>query len=251
MRPDEGLAVESEPTTAPVDRVAALEAQVDQLEAELHNLEVRSRLIQDSFARSSEGLQAEIDRLEAELYQKVRHWSSLADAFGYRFEGAAYGWLNAPVRACGTRVVGGSTVPHDADVRVGSLVLGNARQYEVSAPDAFAPTDDGTYRGHKLLAKVDGGARVLLVVPEHEVQSISLAYEARRVEDPDRGTRRTLTIAEGERAVLFEGCPAAQGAAEFDGGVFVAGSRCVDLDVFVDGGTQGERITLGFGVTCP
>jgi hypothetical protein len=89
------------------------------------------------------------------------------------------------------------------------------------------------------------------VVPEHEVEHISLAYEARRVEDPDRGMRRTFAISELERAVLFEGCPSAQGPAEFDGGVFVAGARCVDLDVFVDGATEGERIALGFGVTCP
>jgi hypothetical protein len=39
--------------------------------------------------------------------------------------------------------------------------------------------------------------------------------------------------------------------ARFDGGVFVAGARCVDLDVFIDGATEGERITLGFGVMCP
>jgi uncharacterized small protein (DUF1192 family) len=139
MRPGDGLPEESEPTTAPEDRVAALEAQVDQLEADLRSLECRSRLIQDSYARSVEDLRVEVDRLEAELYQKVRHWSSLADDFGYRFEGAAYGWLNAPVRASGTRVFGGSAVPHDADVRVGPLVLGNAREYEISSPETFAP----------------------------------------------------------------------------------------------------------------
>jgi hypothetical protein len=91
------------------------------------------------------------------------------------------------------------------------LVLGNARQYEVSVPDAFAPVNDGTYRGHKLLAKVDGGARVLVVVPEHELDNLSLAYEAPRVEDPDRGSRRTFATAELERAVLFRECPPAQG----------------------------------------
>lgn len=243
--------VESQPPNTPDLRVTELQAQIDNLEAELRNLEDRSRLIQDSYARSSEGLKDEVDRLRTELYEKVRYWSSLADDFGYRVQGAAYGWLNAPVRACGTRVVGGSTMPHDADVRVGPLVLGNAREYEIARPEAFAPVDDGTYRGHKLLAKVDGGARVLVVVPEHELDNLSLAYEAPRVEDPDRGTRRTLAIAELERAVLFEGCPPAQGPAEFDGGVFVAAARCVDLDVFVDGATEGTRVTLGFGMACP
>lgn len=145
VRASDPLPVESQSPDIPDNRAAELQAQIDQHEAELRSLEDRTRLIQDSYARRSEDLRVEVDLLNAELYEKVRHWSSVADDFGYQVQGAAYGWLNAPVRACGTRVLGGSAVPHDADVQVGPLVLANAREYEIARPDAFAPVDDGTY----------------------------------------------------------------------------------------------------------
>ncbi|MGH8945385.1 MAG: hypothetical protein ACRDVL_04490 [Acidimicrobiia bacterium] len=234
-------------TTSPGDssqdaasRIADLEARVRDLQGELGRSQAGAEAIAGALRNNADRLQAEIEELRAELDR----WQGTADQVGYRLEPAAYGWEQAPRRTCGSNVAGTIT-PSPHDVQVGALLLPNAAEHALANPEEFAPVD-GRYWGSKILAVVSEGARVLLVVPDHEKENASLVYKVR---DPTLPGGEPLRISDGERGVVLEGCPDHE--TQYDGGLLVAGPRCLDLDTYFDGATQGDRITLGFGTQCP
>jgi hypothetical protein len=190
-------------------------------------------------------LENRIDRLEQEVgeaWTEAAKWETLADRIGYRSQGADYGWSHAPVRPCGSDVFG-DVEASSLDIRVGALTLSLARQYE-SMPASDFEGQDGRFGGSKMLAIVDEGRRVLVTVGESSADSVSLTYAFRR--EPDRNLV-LYPIAAGEQGVILEGCSGRE--TQFDGGVFVGGPQCVDLDVYFAGSTDRHSVTLGFART--
>jgi hypothetical protein len=129
-------------------------------------------------------------------------------------------------------------------VVVGSLALYSFGQVThegaVSQLDASAFTRG---RDVKMLALVRPGAVVSLGVPPSERRAVSLDYRPGVIPS---------TVAEGDAVVTFHACASPSGAGpglggwtQFNGGILVAGARCVKFLVRSRSGTAG--LVLAFG----
>jgi hypothetical protein len=144
------------------------------------------------------------------------------------------------VRSCATAVSGSlgafSTWSKSSRV-VGGFALVWIRQAAQVAPSRFR-----TPQAVKILALVKSNEQVVLSVPRSERRHVSLIY------DPNAfvGTYR---VRDGEDSVRFQPCPGPgswEGATQFNGGVIVAGARCVTLLVTPDSG-ESTPMRSAFG----
>lgn len=131
----------------------------------------------------------------------------------------------AEVRACGTGISGQLVIT--GEVRVGPLLLnflasfgGNRGKYE---PVAF----------EKVIVVIEHGHEATVVIGERHRRQAALLY--------------TDSAAP---AVTVRGCESAR--AVFNGGIIVAGDRCLPLDVYVDDAPRPLRVDASFGAgRCP
>jgi hypothetical protein len=110
----------------------------------------------------------------------------------------------------------------------------------------------------KVLAVVQAGEEVTLVVPQAERRRMSLLYDFNSA-----GPRRPLRLSDGVSSVKFSACPKGivagtrvNGVSEsqFNGGFFVRGAHCAPIEVWVDGRKEPLRRWLPFGTgsrPCP
>lgn len=158
------------------------------------------------------------------------------------------------VRACKTSVYGTLDSPgwERHSITAGKLVFYYVDQFENQPASDFAPIPGrkGYYAGQKLLILVPRDEVATVVVPESERQNARLLYDPAVWND-----RNAYRIEDGETAVRFEGCKRGErivGAplnamTQFNGGVVVAGARCLPLEVLVRGLDGPIPVTLSFG----
>jgi len=111
----------------------------------------------------------------------------------------------------------------------------------------------------KVLALVQAGETVTVVVPEGERRHLSLLYDFKA------GPRRPLRLSDGTSSARFSACTESEEWAsgrpypdpketQFNGGFFVRGAHCATLEVWVDGQEGPLPLTLGLGTggrACP
>jgi hypothetical protein len=104
----------------------------------------------------------------------------------------------------------------------------------------------------KVLALVEAGKTVTLVVPQAERRRLSLLY------DFGRGPRRPLRLSDGTSSVRFSACSESEGwspgqpypdprETQFNGGFFVGGAQCASLEAWVERRAEPLRFGLPFG----
>jgi hypothetical protein len=158
------------------------------------------------------------------------------------------------VRACGTEVYGALGPParwQPHSVVVGALAfdgIGYAQDLSARGIRRAYRSGQGAF---KTIVLVRRGRQVTVSVPTGERGHVALSY--------DPAARSAQTVAHGEQAVVFRACPSSGGgsqmwarATQFNGGIIVDGSRCVRLEVRVDGGpARGVRVPFGRGACAP
>jgi hypothetical protein len=149
------------------------------------------------------------------------------------------------VRTCATRVSGALGDDwRDESVIVGSLALVGLSEFSEQPPADFEPRD-GRYIGTKVLAVVEGGAVVSVVVPEAERKHVSLIYDISKWRSDN-----LYAVSDGDLAVTLDACTETR-TTQFNGGFVVAGARCSELDVYNGEHPDPERVVVSFGVgTC-
>jgi hypothetical protein len=167
--------------------------------------------------------------------------------------------LKAPAaettRGCRTAVYG------DIDPRARSEATVAGPLELLAGADANQPARFFEVGGDaKVLAVVRAGAAVTLSVPEFERGRLSLLYDD---DMSGRGPRRPLRLSDGVSAVRFSACAKGmmagarvKGASEsqFNGGFFVRGAHCAQIDVWVEGREVPLRRWIPFGThgrPCP
>jgi hypothetical protein len=149
------------------------------------------------------------------------------------------------VRNCRTAIYGdlAPTVRKDA-VTVGPLTL-----LVVEGERRAAVEPSGAV---KVLALIQTGETVTVVVPEGERRRLSLLYDFKA------GPQRPLRLSDGTSSARFSACrrseewgpgrsyPDAE-ETQFNGGFFVRGAHCAMLEAWIDGRTDPLRFALGFG----
>lgn len=96
----------------------------------------------------------------------------------------------------------------------------------------------------KVLALVKQGRSAVVTVPRSERRHVSLLF------DPTGFTGGPYRVSDGESSVAFRPCPGESDswreATQFNGGIIVAGARCVTLDVRPQG-SPPRRLRSPFG----
>lgn len=156
------------------EQLVDLQEQVKELEGELERAEQLSDHMREWDRASYDRVVAEKNQLIAQVAQ----WASFADSIGYDLKGAEYGWEHAPRRSCGSHVSGRLT-ESGIDLRAGPILLAGALTYTDQSAEVFEPVDDDLYHGLKILAVVDAGETVLVVVPPEEADRMSLLWTMR------------------------------------------------------------------------
>ena len=151
------------------------------------------------------------------------------------------------VRTCESGVYGDlSRFWRRSGMRVGPLVfVGVPRPHEDRSD--FAPRHGG-YQSQKVLVLIEQGAVVTVVIPPSARKHVALLYDPAAFSD-----QPNLRLSDGESAVTFMACPKGQapvgpphGPTQFNGGLIVAGPRCVPVDVAV-GEASPRRVVISFG----
>jgi hypothetical protein len=157
-------------------------------------------------------------------------------------------------RECNTSVygaLGNDWLP--ASVVTGPLAFVRAKDYAKS-PSRFGTVGGGRYRASKLLVLVQTGWVARVVVPAGQRAKVALQYA------PEDFNKAVVPV-DSEHDVTFTACPrrrpfigpASARYTQFNGGIVVAGRRCVTLAVYPT--KQGHplpsaplRARLSFGV---
>ena len=110
----------------------------------------------------------------------------------------------------------------------------------------LAKVQPRTYGIAELHISVQRGHRAVVAVPERDQSVVSLVYTARA---RDRGGQHAFfKISDGNGVLAFTGCP--DGSSDHQGGVVVAGARCVRFLVYGDTAEQPIVAPIGFGRPC-
>jgi hypothetical protein len=132
----------------------------------------------------------------------------------------------AEMRACGTGI-GASQLIITGEVEVGPLLLNFLATFG---------SNRGNYEpvgGEKVIVVIQPGHDATVVIGERHREHAALGYTSSPAP-----------------AVTFRGCEHA--GAVFNGGITVAGARCLTLDVYVDDQREPEEVVASFGAgRCP
>lgn len=165
------------------------------------------------------------------------------------------------VRGCDARVESENLLGQDAlpneyrhYARIGPLLL--VADYAGADASDFQhlPARPGRYDAAKVLVLAHAGPPATLAVGPGARRVASLLYESA---GPGVTGAKGYRVADGDRAVRFEPCrpdePALVGNrtvgawTAFNGGLVVAGARCVPLEVYVTDRDRPFRATISFG----
>ena len=132
----------------------------------------------------------------------------------------------AEVRACGTGI-GASQLIITGEVEVGPLLLNFLASFGSNRGE-YEPVG-----GEKVIVVIEAGHEASVVIGERHRAHAALGYTSSPAP-----------------AVTFRGCQYAR--AVFNGGITVAGDRCLPLDVYLDDDREPQRIVASFGAgRCP
>ena len=146
------------------------------------------------------------------------------------------------IRVCGTDVYGtlAEGWRDDAFVAGDLALVGLLGMADPFFSEGFEPRD-GQYLGQKVLAVIEPGAVVTVVVPEAERQHLSLLY------NPSNWTNNNLySLSDGDGATTFVACTQER-ETQFNGAFIVAGARCAALDLYIGERLEPIRVTASFG----
>jgi hypothetical protein len=132
----------------------------------------------------------------------------------------------------------------DRDLVVGAAAI-IGFENAIDEPDASFRPRHGRDQLWKLPVVLRPDARLTLSIPREAAQHVRLSYRP--------STRAATKVSDGDRALLFEGCPSGvSGGANtgWSGGFIVDGPRCrVPVDVSVDAAPP-RRYRISFGSGC-
>jgi hypothetical protein len=148
------------------------------------------------------------------------------------------------LRDCASSVDGGvGSRDIRQSAKVGPLAFVWVRGAE-QAPAAFFRRRPGGYPSGKYLVLVRSAEQVTVSVPPSERKVVALVY------DPAHFAP-FLPVSKGERVVTFRACAGSSSAWEastqFNGGIVVAGARCVVLDVRPASANRARRLRMPVG----
>jgi hypothetical protein len=131
-------------------------------------------------------------------------------------------------------------------VRAGPFWLVGLRGY---GPRAFrsVPGRAGHYWPVKVVLALDNGVEATLSVPAQSRGLVGIQY------DPDSPfwNARSLKVRNARYAMTFEGCPSSGAPhTQFNGSFVVAGARCAQLEVAVQGRPEPISVAIPFGAAC-
>lgn len=125
------------------------------------------------------------------------------------------------------------------------LAFVGARDYRDAPRRWFRKHDDGTYRTQKILVRIENGDDLIVRIPKRHRRFAAFVY--------DRSLfGRRLRISEGDYQVTFDVCkdalenPYGADATQYNGGLLVAGPRCVPVIVLDENGELIERVKISF-----
>jgi hypothetical protein len=153
-----------------------------------------------------------------------------------------------PVRSCENSVYGDLPAGWEAQtVFAGPLGLFDLSHNVREA--RYTPLRGTTrrYEAIKILLLVKSGESATLTVPSEERRQVALLYAP-----PLARGGTGVSVAEGHAAVTFYACPASEELpyTQFNGGFVVAGSRCAEVDVTVEGRSEPFVLGIPFGASC-
>jgi hypothetical protein len=94
----------------------------------------------------------------------------------------------------------------------------------------------------KVLAAVEPGASVTVVVPPRERENVSLSYDPQVWSAPSRGAPR---LSDGHRSVRLTACRRERPHTQFNGGFIVRWPHCARLTVYAEGKRLDAAIPFG------
>ena len=153
-----------------------------------------------------------------------------------------------PVRSCESSVYGELPAGWEAQtVFAGPLGFFDLHRNLLEA--RYTPLRGTTrrYEAIKVLLLVKGGASATLTVPREERRQVALLYAP-----PLARGGIGVSVAEGHAAVTFRACPASEDPpyTQFNGGFVVAGARCAQVNVTVEGRSEPFVLRIPFGASC-
>lgn len=131
----------------------------------------------------------------------------------------------AEVRECGTGIGGQLIIT--GEIRVGPLLLNFLASFGANR-GKYEPV-----AGEKVIVTIQPGHHATVVIGERHRSHAALVYTSSPAP-----------------AVTFRGCeqaPGEQPPAMFNGGINVAGDRCLPLDVYVDDESEPRKVVASFG----
>jgi hypothetical protein len=153
-----------------------------------------------------------------------------------------------PVRSCESSVYGELPAGWEAHT-VFAGPLGFFDLYQNLREGRYTPLRGTTrrYEAIKVLLLVRGGESATLTVPPDERRQVALLYAP-----PLAQGGNGVSVAEGHAAVTFHACPATGDLpyTQFNGGFVVAGARCAEVDVSVEGRAETHALRIPFGRAC-
>ncbi|WP_248908419.1 hypothetical protein [Halocatena marina] len=141
------------------------------------------------------------------------------------------------IRPCSAQITEQFNPDDDAHIDIGPLTFANVLDY--------LPTIDVASGGKSVKARliIDPGTGVTLTVPEAEREHVALDYN--QTNWYTNGT----PLDTAQQTVRFEACES-DTPRQYNGGIVVTSSRCVTLEVGIDGETSPRKAVLPVGTKC-
>lgn len=154
------------------------------------------------------------------------------------------------VRSCDSQVHGPDVSTARRD-QIGPLtLLGVGEAASIDTEDLEPNSYDGLLP-LKFITQLEGQQPVWLVVASSDRGRASLIYDLAKWRPSPGDEEWRFPLASGSAAVRFDPCHEAGGYTQYNGGMLVAGSACITLDLYIGATTATPQSReVGFGREC-